>query len=252
VTEQRDNPLQQPPPDDPIQRIHALARDLAYGAIRGMWGVSTIVTPEGQGEDWLAKESITEEGQLRSYLTNKWNRVHPLSTYLLSFGYFAILERQQYSTVYLLTEKAFALLDQPATPPSVFISYKQVQSSALGLLVESRIKHANSNANVFIDKLLEPGDKWEERLEETVRQSRYFIYLLGPNTLESETVRKEIQWARESDCILIPICHGGYTPDNQYKDLFNDVQAIIISPESAEEYELAMIKLLNTLGYSTL
>ena len=31
-----------------------------------------------------------------------------------------------------------------------------------------------------------------------------------------------------------------------------DKQAIIIKQESAEEYELAMMKLLNTLGYSTI
>ena len=35
-----DNPLEQPAPDDPIERVHAFARDLAWGAVNGKWGSS--------------------------------------------------------------------------------------------------------------------------------------------------------------------------------------------------------------------
>ncbi len=32
-----ENPLELPVPDDPIERVHALARDLAYGALHNEW-----------------------------------------------------------------------------------------------------------------------------------------------------------------------------------------------------------------------
>jgi len=138
-----------------------------------------------------------------------------------------------------------------SSPPSVFISYKQDQSSALALLIEARLKLQDSNINVFIDKLLQPGDDWEQRLEETVRQSRYFICLVGKNTLESETVQKEIQWAHDAGCIIISICHNSYTIDGNLPIELKGKQAIIIAQESAKHYESAISDLLNGLGYST-
>ena len=51
----------------------------------------------------------------------------------------------------------------------------------------------------------------------------------------------------------IPICHNGYTPpDELYTKYFRDNKAIVIKhPESAEEYEINMTRLLIRLGYPT-
>jgi len=253
------NPFQQSPPDDATQRIHALARDLAYGALYGDWGTQLTFDED---HNWKDDPRLRDAGEF-TYNQHKFRVKWPLHfapslKLLISFSY---LEREGESGVkgtslpletdYVLTPKAFALLEKPSTPPSVFISYKQDQSSALALLIEARLKLKDSNIHVFIDKLLEPGDQWEQRLEENVRQSREFICLIGPETLKSETVLKEINWAIETGCRIIPICHSGYKPDKSPPQIFHNNQAIIINPESAEEYELAMIKLLNSLGYST-
>ncbi len=156
------------------------------------------------------------------------------------------------------------------SPPALFISYKRSESSALGLLVEARLKLADSNINVFIDKELEPGDKWHGRLEKEVRQRPFFVCLLGPTSLGSPYVRNEIRWAldeaEKSDTLIIPICHNNYLFDAElHPDLTNDAEeidalvaqlavnnAIVVNPENAEEYELAMLKLLNRLGYSNI
>ncbi len=41
------NPLEMPPPDDPLERIHTLARDLAWDAVHKLWGAVISVTPHG-------------------------------------------------------------------------------------------------------------------------------------------------------------------------------------------------------------
>ncbi|MBZ0295442.1 MAG: toll/interleukin-1 receptor domain-containing protein [Anaerolineae bacterium] len=280
-----ENPFEQSAPDDYLERIHAFARDLAYGVAVGLWGSKFFVNSNGNEENWKA-EVKRVGGQTDPFFklkTTKWeNKQPPLST-LISFGYLATDDpppKFQGSTVqsplslpgrdFFLTSKAFALLERPLTPPSIFISYKRNESSALGLLIEARLKLIDRNIQVFIDKLLEPGDKWHSELEEKVRQCHYFICLLGPKTLGSEYVRREIWWALEEadkgNCVIIPVCHNEYNFGSELPDELHEQRAEIepllarlntnngatVFPERAEEYELAMIKIINKLGYSTI
>ncbi|MGQ9887991.1 MAG: toll/interleukin-1 receptor domain-containing protein [Aggregatilineales bacterium] len=122
-----------------------------------------------------------------------------------SFGYLKVSENGNH----VLTLRAFDLLRTPVTPPTIFISYRRNTSSALSLLIEARLKLVDRNINVFIDKLLEPGDEWHAELEARVRQSRYFVCLLAPKSLESKFVPNEITWAlnekqKRSDFLIIP------------------------------------------------
>jgi hypothetical protein len=105
--------------------------------------------------------------------------------------------------------------------------------------------------NPFIDMNINPGDEWHARLEKTIRQSKYVVALIAPATLESPYVRRELEWALASPGVhVIPIWHHGYAGDGPYPDALSSKNAIRIKEESAEEYELAMIKLLNRLGYT--
>ncbi|MBZ0304274.1 MAG: toll/interleukin-1 receptor domain-containing protein [Anaerolineae bacterium] len=264
-----ENPLELPVPDDPIEKIHALARDIAFGAAQKRWTAHLKVINAEQ-------EGIIADNGLNNGLKPKWgDSPNHYSVHLLtSFGYLARSTSASYlnqgEAYYDITEKAFSLLGHPATPSSVFISYKRGESSAFGLLIEARLKLVDSNIGVFIDKLLEPGDKWHAQLEERVRQSRYFVCLLGPKSLGSIYVRNEIRWALDeadhSDTVIIPICHNRYSVGAELSDeLGTDAaeikallprlsvnNAIIVNPESAEAYELAIMKLLNKLGYSNI
>ena len=251
-----ENPLELSVPDDPIERIHALARDIAYGAAQKMWTPHFLV-------NLVDNEAEISDAGLNTGLNEKWQDFHnyyavPL---LVSFGYLersssnANLSREQ--AYFDLTAKAFALLERPIKPPKVFISYKQKQSSALALLIEARLKLADNDSDVFIDKLLEGGDSWEQTLNSRIHESKYFVCLIGPETLVVEAdkknmVQQEIEWALNSECRIIPIWHNGYVPDSNYPSRLETIQAIPVPTESAKGYGSAIDDLLVILGYSTI
>ena len=106
--------------------------------------------------------------------------------------------------------------------------------------------------NIFIDKVLEGGDEWERRIEQAVRDCDTFICVFGQTTHESTMIPKEIAWARKSGSRIIPVLHNGYRGRENYPEELNEIQWITVETEKAEYYELAILKLLNALGYSTL
>lgn len=263
-----DNPFHQPAPEDPIQRIHDFARDLAYGAVIGEWS-ATISLRGGKSpnDDWFRDHSTAfDVGDTnKDIFYRKWRvpgflrmNCFPM---LIAFGYLAH-EREQPFTVhdYLLTYKAFALLEQPVNPIDVFVSYRRKQSSALALLVEARLKLADSDMDAFVDKDIPVGNEWEEELRNMVQSADYFIALIGAETL-SPNVMDEIEWALQADCRIVTMMHPGFrfeqiaNPDPRQQNIITELskrQMILIDSESAEHYDSAIRKLLNTLGYSTL
>lgn len=242
-------PLAEPIPDDPVERVHRFARDLAWGATRGLWNAETIDrSSHGWGRDgagdirqiWLDYRPIwIIEGKA----------VTPPLSMLLSFGY--LITRQFRETeIFTLTQKAFDLLAKPLLPPTVFISYRRTVSSALGLLLVSRLK-VMGIPNPFIDMNIDPGDDWHAQLEKIVRSSHYFILLIGNTTLDSDYVREEIEWALDTpEMVIIPFLHDGVREDVLTAVGLGDKNAIVVQNESAEEYEIRVIKLLNRLGYT--
>jgi hypothetical protein len=245
-----DNPLNLQVPDDKVEQIHALARDIAYGAINKLWTSHLRVKETTDRGIWF------DEG-LRTTLEKKWGDIinYYFVHLLTNFGYLQRsdeIDLNNNSVVFFdVTQKAFALLEKPITPPSIFISYSRRESSALALLIEARLKIADKNVGIFIDKVIPPGASWHAHLEERVKASKYFICLIGKETLNSTYVQKEIDWAVAAGCTIISICHNGYMFDTSTRIELTSRQAIMIDKESADEYESALIKLLNSLGYAT-
>src|SRR6185436_647080 len=136
------------------------------------------------------------------YLGPKWKTDFPSEYLLLSFGYFKDYGIEAGYSVYLLTDRAFELLERPSRAPDVFISYRRSESSAFGLLIEARLRLAG-NPNPFIDKNLVPGAEWNAQLRHQIQRSSYFIALIGKSTLQSPYVIQEIEWAIESNCTLV-------------------------------------------------
>jgi hypothetical protein len=246
-----ENPLELPvpPENDSIKRIEHFARDLAYGAINGFWGSEIQATAYGNGSvKWIIPHGDNQA--FWKYLKEKWNSSSPRPDLMLSFQFFQAIGQD----VFILTPKAFGLLEKPITPPSVFISYKQSESSALALLIESRLKNIDPNVSIFIDKNIPSGESINTQIAEALEASQFFICLLGSRTLlDSTAVQTEIDLVKsKTERMIIPICHNGYTPDDIYTQYFGDNKAIVIKhPESAEEYEINMTRLLIRLGYST-
>lgn len=104
------------------------------------------------------------EKRLQEYLTAHWGDMdQPQAAFLEAMGYFEPRTELQSNAqpdtkYYLVSSKAFALLEQPTTPPSVFISYSRRKSSAFGLLIVARLQ-AKGMPNPFIDMVIEPGEE---------------------------------------------------------------------------------------------
>lgn len=242
------NPLELSVPDGPLERTIAYARDLAYGVAMGWWA------PDFQAEVLR---------NLRSYpytrLSEKWSDAQPDVSFLVIMKF-----AEPYSHMedairarYILTQKALQLLEEPATPPSVFIAYGREQSSALALLIEEKLKARGSS--VFVDKLLAGGDEWQARIERTIReQIDTFICLIAPGSLDRPNLQSEIFLVSEVAHILaIPFWHRGFTYDPdmlatydpRIRDFVEKKNAIRVIEESAREYEAALAQLLNQLQY---
>jgi TIR domain len=247
-----ENPLElpAPPEDDRLARIYALARDIAYGALHGKWTPHLRVKKAND-------QAPFEDSGLKDCLTPKWGNYHNYYAVhlLVSFGYLVKSQvdlQEAGITFYDVTPKAFALLEKPATPPSVFISYKRDYSSALALLIEAKLKLRDSGMEIFIDKVIKPGDDWEEQIKEKINNCPNFICLLAPNTFsESKWVRKELTWANKAGSKIITVFHGGCRLDNTYPKWIGKKQIINVDLETAKHYESALDEILVGLGYST-
>ncbi len=246
-----DDPLNIPVPTDPLERIHALARDFAYGAATKLWSTRILLDYSG---DRTAEDYLTLWGypDLEKRVLEKWKGAdRPPLDVLAAFGY---LEQDHSTTdpAFDLTQKAFALLERPALPPSVFISYSRRTSSTFGLLIECRLRSVGIRA--FIDRSLDPGEGWREQLIDKVRSCNRFIVLLAAGTLASEYCCEEIRWAREANILTIPIWQPSFDAnesgiDADLCDYLTGRHSIRILEESAESYYNATESLLNRLGY---
>lgn len=241
-----DNPLEQPAPDDPIERVHAFAYDLAWGVAHGLWGTGLqVVNSKGNAFYKIISPSNVFDVSRRNQLVSKWGDNRSGVDMMFSFGY-AI------ESPFCLSPKALGLLERPAIPPKIFISYRQAESSALASLIEARLNIAAPEAGVFIDKLLEGGDEWERRIKHEICNRDTFILVYGKTTHKSTMIPKEVNWAKKSGSRIVPVLHNGYTGKRNFPKKLKGIQWIMVEKESAEAYELAILKLLNTLGYPTL
>jgi hypothetical protein len=243
------NPLQEPAPEGTLQRVRAVTVDLAYGASEGLWAPEYSISRSSSGETWF----IHDSGGSTNDWQQKWGESLPPANLLVSFGYSEIIRSGQFDDTYLLTEKAFSLLEQPV-PTSIFISYRRQESSAFALLILARFKALGLEP--FLDINIEPGDEWHAQLEAEVSSRESFICLIGPTTLESKYVRREIAWALAANARIIPIWHNGFDGTQVaeiqkiYPELgpFLDKQAIPVEQENPVAYEGAIIQLLNRFG----
>ena len=253
-----DNPLELPPPTDPVARVHEFARDLAYGAVNGLW-TSAFTISSSIGESyWFSIRGA--DAEIVAFIEKKWEDNNPNEFMLVWLGYLTLLPDGK-GTNYQLTPKAFSLLEKPVNPLIVFLSYRRNQSSALVIAVEARLKLADRDMQVFVDKDIPVGNAWEDELREKIRRADYFIGLIGAQTLDSPNVMDEIEWALDANCRIVTILHPAFrfehitNPDARQQNIIaelNKRQLIMINSESAEHYDSAIRKLLNTLGYSTL
>jgi hypothetical protein len=241
------NPLEKPIPsqEQPILQAKAFAADLAYGALNKMWETELP-------SSWSSKTGF---GQ---FLVERWNNNFPEFNLLVSLGYLKTTNRLN-TVQYILTQKAFDLLETIPTDTKVFISYGRQEGSTFSLALQYKLSHLNVSA--FLDRELELGEEWHAKLETVIKNCDYFIVLLAPNTLESKFVRKEINWAFEAKRSCIPVWYADFSQqkhlDNR-KDIHDEVKnyigaknaCIVEGKQKAAIYHDAITRIVNRLGYT--
>jgi hypothetical protein len=233
--------IQRPLPQNPIQRIRTLAKELAEGAAGGYWGMY-LYTFRGE----LTGD---QEGVL-AYLEKRWNTNYPGLDLLIGNQY--LQPYSPNSDTLVLTRAAFDLLEE-VEPASIFISYKRSESSAFALLVLARLKA--EGLNPFLDLSLVPGEDWQKGLKERIQGYDYLIAILGRETLQSEVCIQELTWAMEAKLDILPVWHNGFvyrshqwTLPPEIDGLLQNTHTIRVIEESALAYNNAVVELLNRFG----
>jgi len=124
------DPRELPIPDDPIERVIAFAKDLAYGVIAGDWKVSyhgSVMEshPDDEKEPYYLQ--FPENHPLNLFFKKKWNyTVRPTDDALIVLGY---LKQKPSPILYqyrgkmvesTITKKAFDLLDIASATPQIY------------------------------------------------------------------------------------------------------------------------------------
>lgn len=248
-----DKVCQRPIPQNKIAQVRTLAKELAEGATEGLWETTFSAWHNDRDQGEIGLRFQPDFDTLLRYFQTRWQATPaPNLPLLVTNTYLTAEQHDRFRTYFTITRSAFDLIDE-VEPARIFISYKRSESSAFALLVLARLKA--EGLEPFLDMAIEPGQKWQEHLEERIRHSDYFILLLGPSTLHSTVTRQEIVWALQSPCVLIPIWHNGFRYQSGEWNLpvemdaaLQNTHTIRVLEESALAYNNAIVELLNRFG----
>jgi hypothetical protein len=249
---------QRPLPNNPMARVRTLAKELAEGAVEGLWHIEFFTV--GFSADELAVVGdgaplMPEQTNLRRYFFERWvgYAQYPDLFLLARNGYLDIVRSDRFTATFVINKAAFDLVEE-AEAADVFISYRRKDSSAFALLVLARLKAEGLNA--FLDMTIQPGDNWQTHLKEQIQSRDYFVVLLGKSSLESEVMHQELLWALESGANIIPIWHSGFVYRSaewahvppEIAHTLETTHTIRVLEESALAYNNAIVELLNRFG----
>lgn len=99
----------------------------------------------------------------------------------------------------------------------VFISYQRSRSADIAYIIRDRLEDEGIDA--FMDiKGLSAAGQFPPQLGRAIAEARVFLCLLGPDTLASDWVRKEIDQACNLGLTLIPVFHPEFTEPEDIQD----------------------------------
>lgn len=262
-------PFDNPVPESYHDKLAHYARDLAWGVEQELWtvkvysrnmGDNSCIYPEIFNFSHYPKNLLNVNNEHRERLKplqmqflEKWfdDNLPPSTRDFEYWGYVhptgAALGGGIYA--YTLDHSAFDLLRQPYRSPIVFISYSHANSSALALAIEARLKYLG-NHDVFVDKSIPGGRKWEEVIKKNVIACDYFVLLVHEAVFDSKYIKQEFELAVAEGKTIYPFCHHGVDPNNFSE--FSDIQSITCDGlPSAKTFENAINDLLFWMGYPT-
>ena len=232
--------LKIPIPSGDVARIKLLAMELALGFHRRVWRTPLTIQAYGRYEP--------NHPDVDNYFAKRWCEADFGHMYeLLTFHGFANAHGA-------LTTNAFNLLYE-TEPYNIFISYKRSESSMLALLVSNTLKL--NGFNPFFDMQLKPTEEWHALLEQRIKDSNYFVVLLGPETHCSKYTVREIHWAMIHEIPIVQVWQHGFAfgasdwSNVEYPAVVKKLeleQAVVPIADNAEGYHLALEKMLNRFG----
>ena len=253
------NPLLDPVEEDYRKRVDQFVRDLAWGVLRGYWlpqldlmaGIRDPEKPHLILTGYVPKYD-TDSPEIKKQWYAKWQaKIVPSQQDLWFWGYVTKADN-------MLTSKALELLDAPSSAPKVFISYRHITSSTLALAIEARLKYAGNN-NIFIDKELNPGERFETQIKDAIIDCDYFVLLVDKEVFKPgykgiSWVKAEYNLALEHKKKVLAIVHYDaleYLDSLETDGFDTEIHFIDCKGIAAFDYETAINRLLNTIGYAT-
>lgn len=122
----------------------------------------------------------------------------------------------------------------------IFVSYSRKDLTFVTQLV-NQLQQAG--LPVWFDQIsIQPGDIWEAAIEQGLRKAIAVAVVISPDSMASEYVRKEVNFAQESDQRLLPIL---YRPAQLFLNL-QTIQWVDLSSEAV--YPTNLRKLIDVLN----
>lgn len=245
-------------PTHPMARIKTFARELAEGAVYGLWNIHfnyyAVIADDPDMDDTKRGENA-----IHTYTIERWGKVDnaPNIDLMMRLNYLESMGADGYSSSVTIAREAFDLLSD-VDSLNIFISYKRSESSAFALLLHDRLRA--TGLNPFVDMQLKAGLNWQNQLKSNIKEADYLVTLLGKETLHSSEIIKEIKWAIASNIPIIPIWHKGfsyktadwsYTLPDSVDEALDENHTIRVIEENPLMYDMAIRELLNRFGISS-
>lgn len=108
----------------------------------------------------------------------------------------------------------------------VFLSYSRKDSALAGELLEG-LELLGFDA--YLDKQdIAPGEPWEERLGNLIRQADTVVFILSPNSIASKHCSWEVEETAKSGKRLVPVMHQA-VPDAQVPELLRRLNYVFFN-----------------------
>lgn len=126
-----------------------------------------------------------------------------------------------------------------ATTYDAYLSYQHQDRPAV---IEAISIFARKGLRVYSDQDLQPGEDWEKTLFTALENSRALCIFLGPQTLESQWVLREIDAAarRHDNALVIPVLLPGFPENAELPDSLRTRQWVDVRKgDRVFEFEIA-------------
>jgi hypothetical protein len=140
---------------------------------------------------------------------------HTLSAVLLSSTGREWLSRAgtRAESVQLLRQQRSIMAQPSAIQTTTYDAYLSYQRQDRAVVVQVLSIFSGKGLRVYSDLDLQPGEHWERSLSSALDKSRSLCVFLGPRTLQSQAVNRELEAVQKGTLVIPVILPGGPEPE---------------------------------------